>query len=358
MRPLYLAIFLSLCACSKTTSQEPVVDPSDPSRILREANDDPTAAKVDGTVILRSELEERVQSQVEQFRRTGRSITPAFEQSTRVALLNHLIDRAVLSAEGKRLGLIVDDSALKHHETMFRERLGTEQAFEGYLARIGRDAAGWRADQRQHLVQKLVFDRVLKTPSVTDDQLLKRYNAQSQRYAQRRRLRLGEILKRVPDAESMPDKAKRDGATKDAVTMINKLIVKLRKPGQRFSLLAQRALSDSPSKSRGGDIGWRVEERLAPAWLGHLKGAKKGAVVGPIESPDGVRLLKVIDVQEATQLSFDDVKLQLRRTAEARARATAERELVKQLRAKANISILDHRLKAKALPQPDPKVAK
>ncbi len=357
MRTLYLMILLGWCACSERSSRDPAVDPSDPSRILREANDDPTAAKVDGTIILRSELEERVQSQVEQFRRTGRSITPAFEQSTRVALLNHLIDRAVLSAEGKRLGVTVDDSALKHHETMFRERLGTEQAFEGYLARIGRDAAGWRADQRQHLVQKLVFDRVIKSVAVTDDQLLKRYNAQSQRYAQRRRLRLGEILKRVPNAAEMPDKTKRDRATKDAATMINKLIVQLRKPGQRFSLLAQR-VSDSPSKARGGDIGWRVADRLTPAWLGHLKDAKKGAVVGPIQSPDGVRLLKVIEIQEATQLSFDEVKVELRRTAEARARAKAERDFVKQLRAKANITILDHRLKTNELPQADRKVVK
>ena len=357
MRPLYLTILLGVGACSKTAPPGPKTDPSDPSRILREANDDPTAAKVDGTIILRSELEERVQSQVEQFRRTGRSITPAFEQSTRVALLNHLIDRAVLSAEGKRLGLKVEDSALKHHEAMFRERLGTEQAFEGYLARIGRDATGWRADQREHLVQKLVFDRVLKVPVITDDQLLERYKSQTQRYTQRRRLRLGEILKRVPDAKAMPDKAKRDQATAAARKAIVKLISQLRRPGQRFAPLAKRT-SDSPSKLRGGDIGWRVEERLSAAWLAQLKEAKKGRVVGPIESPDGVRLLKVVDVKEATQLSFDEVKVELRRTAEARARAEAERDLVKQLRAKANITILDHRLKNKALPSVDPKMVK
>ena len=85
--------------------------------------------------------------------------------------------------------------------------------------------------------------------------------------------------------------------------------------------------------------------------------AKKGRVIGPIESPDGVRLIKVIDVREATQLSFDEVKVELRRTAEARARAEAERNLVKQLRAKANITILDHRLKTKAVSTADPEAA-
>jgi len=357
MRLVYLLMLTSLWACSGTTSEEPKTDPSDPSRILREANDDPTAAKVDGTTILRSELEERVQSQVEQFRRTGRSITPAFEHSTRVALLNHLIDRAVLSAEGKRLGLKVDESALKHHEAMFRERLGTEQAFEGYLARIGRDAAGWRTDQRQHLVQKLLFDRVLKVAAVSDEELLQRYKSQTQRYTQRRRLRLGEILKRVPSAKDQPDKSNRDSVRKRARGVIENLVRQLRKPGQRFSTIAKR-VSDSPSKDRGGDIGWRVEERLDPGWMAQLKDAKKGAVIGPIESPDGMRLLKVIDVKEATQLSFEDVKVELRRTAEARARAQAERDLVKQLRAKANITILDRRLKSSGVPKTDSKVVK
>ena len=109
MRLIPLIMFCLLAACSRGTEspEQPPLDPTDPSRILRQAGDDPVAARVDGTIIKRSVLEERVQAQVEQFRRAGRSITPAFEQSARLALLNSLIDRALINAEGRRLGLKV-----------------------------------------------------------------------------------------------------------------------------------------------------------------------------------------------------------------------------------------------------------
>jgi parvulin-like peptidyl-prolyl isomerase len=346
MRFLCLAVFGLSFGCTQSESEpSEKVDPTDPSRILRAADDDPVAAKVDGTVILRSSLEERVQAQVEQFRLAGRSITPAFEQSTRVALLNHMIDRSLLTAEGKRLGIEVTDAALSHHEALFRERLGNEKAFQGYLARIGRQLEGWRSDQRQHLIQKMVFDQVLKPAPVGEAELLKQYEAQKQRYAQRRRLRLGEILKSVPTTEAMPDKGKRDRARAAAEKSIKKLIRRAQSPGQRFAALAAEQ-SDSVSKKRGGDLGWRIEESLSPDWLLLLKGAKKGAVVGPIESADGLRLLKVVDVEEARQLSFEDVKGELRRTALSRSRSKAERALVISLRDQANISILDRRLKS------------
>ena len=342
--PLCLIVVVAL-GCTDRPEAEPPRDPSDPSRIVREADDDPVAAKVDGVVILRSELEERVQSQVEQFRSAGRSITQSFEQSTRVALLNHLIDRTVLTAEGKRLGLTVDEGALKHHETRFKERLGTEQAFTGYLARIGRDEAGWRADQRQHLLQKLVFDRSIRAKPVREEALRADYERQQQRFSKRRRLRLGEILKRVPSAEALPDKAGRDRVRKGAKDSIERLIKQAQRPGQRFSKLAA-AQSESPSAKRGGDIGWRIEERLNPSWRGLLAGSSKGQVVGPIESPDGMRLLKVLEVEEATVLRFDDVRGELLRTAQARQRAEAERSLVRRLRQAANISVVDPRLTA------------
>jgi parvulin-like peptidyl-prolyl isomerase len=346
MRLILLTVLSIVAACSRAPeSTDPAqVDPSDPSRILRQADDDPVAARVDGTVIKRSVLEERVQAQVEQFRRAGRSITPAFEQSARLALLNSLIDRALINAEGRRLGLKVGDDELKHHETLFRERLGTQEAFDGYLARIGRDLSGWAADQRQHLLQKKVFDRSITVGAASDKELKARYDKQKQRYTKRRRLRLAELLKRVPNAQALPDKGKRDAAKAKARKVIAGLMRQASTPGSRFAKLAA-AHSDSRSKERGGDLGWRIEKSLSPQWMPLLKGAKKNAVVGPIDSPDGMRLLKVIDVQEAVELRFADVREELTREWQGRQRAESERALVAKLRKAATILVKDHRLK-------------
>ena len=122
-----------------------------PSRIVREADDDPVAAKVDGVVILRSELEERVRSQVEQFRaQVGRS--PSHSGRARASLLNHLIDRTVLTAEGKRLGLTVDEARSSIMRPASRAP-GNRASFHWVPRPNRRDEAGWRTDQQQHLLQ-------------------------------------------------------------------------------------------------------------------------------------------------------------------------------------------------------------
>jgi parvulin-like peptidyl-prolyl isomerase len=358
MHLILLIVFCFVAACSRAPESSDAVqaDPGDPSRILRPAGDDPVAARVDGTLIKRSVLEERVQAQVEQFRRAGRSITPAFEQSARLALLNSLIDRELINAEGRRLGLKVDDDELKRHETLFRERLGTQEAFDGYLARIGRDLSGWGTDQRQHLLQKKVFDRSITLGQASEQQLKARYDKQKKRYMKRRRLRLAELLKRVPSAEALPDKGKRDQAKAEARKLIAGLMRQARSPGSRFAKLAA-AHSDSASKGRGGDLGWRIEQSLSPQWVPLLKGAKKNAVVGPFDSPDGIRLLKVIDVQEAVELSFADVREELSREWQGRQRAESERALVVKLRKAAIILVEDHRLKERfELTQPKAKL--
>ena len=345
MRAVYFLMLSPCFACfSGGGSEEPPRDPDDPSRILRQAGDDPVAARVNGAVIRRSALEERVQAQVGQFRQAGRPITDAFVHSTRKALLNHLIDRALISAEGTRLKLTVEADELKHQETLFRERLGTQEAFDGYLARINRDLAGWQDDQRQHLLRRKVFERSAVAKPVDEAALRASYEKQKSRYARQRRLRLGEILKRVPTDTVMPDKTKRDAEMAKAKRAVEGLVKRAQTPGVRFSQLAMKH-SDSPSKARGGDLGWRTQTNLAPLWATQLKDAKKNAVVGPIQSPDGMRLLKVIDVEEARQLTFEDVREELRRELNHRARASAERALVASLRAKATILIEDHRLK-------------
>jgi peptidyl-prolyl cis-trans isomerase SurA len=334
------------CAAKTETPVEPKRDPGDPSRILREANDDPVAVRIDGMVVLRSELETRVQSQVEQFRRAGRSITQAFEDSIRVALLHHLIDRAVLSAEGKRLVISVSAAELEHHEKLFRQRLGNQEAFDGYLLRIGRDLEAWQADQTQHLLQAKIFERTAQKSEPSDAELRKRYSSQEKRYARARRLRLAEILIAVPNSDALPDKVKREDLRAKANLQIKRLMSKARRPGQRFSKLAA-AHSQSLSASRGGDLGWRFEGSLSPAWQPLLKGAKKGSVVGPIDSPDGQRLIKVVAVEEAHHLSFEDVRVELARSWQARRSAEQERALVAKLRAEATIVVEDQRLKGR-----------
>ena len=76
--PLCLIVVVALGCTDRPEAEPPRILRT--SRIVREADDDPVAAKVDGGGNC-AVAEERVQSQVEQFRSAGRSITQSFERA-------------------------------------------------------------------------------------------------------------------------------------------------------------------------------------------------------------------------------------------------------------------------------------
>jgi peptidyl-prolyl cis-trans isomerase SurA len=106
-----------------------------------------------------------------------------------------------------------------------------------------------------------------------------------------REYRLAQILLRVPEGASADDIQRRRAQA-------NELLNQARAPGADFAALAA-SRSDAPDAMSGGDLGWRVAERIPQIFLEALAGLKTGEVA-LVRSPNGFHLLKLLDQRNAT----------------------------------------------------------
>ena len=74
-----------------------------------------------------------------------------------------------------------------------------------------------------------------------------------------------------------------------------------------------KGFHEGPNASRGGRIGSIEQDKLRPEFAQALKGAKTGAVVGPVETPEGFYFLRVADMQEAKKQPFREVSEQIQK---------------------------------------------
>ena len=70
--------------------------------------------------------------------------------------------------------------------------------------------------------------------------------------------------------------------------------------------------SEGPDVSKGGNIGWIEETKLRKEFIDALKGAEKGKVVGPIQTPEGIYFIFVADKMASKSLPYEAVEEQLR----------------------------------------------
>jgi len=96
-----------------------------------------------------------------------------------------------------------------------------------------------------------------------------------------------------------------------------KLIGELEK-GANFGDLAKRESMD-PSKTTGGDIGWLTPDRMLKPFADAMVGLKKGEYTHkPIQTQYGWHVIRVDDIRDVTQPTFDQVHQRLDQVVQAK----------------------------------------
>lgn len=105
------------------------------------------------------------------------------------------------------------------------------------------------------------------------------------------------------------------------------------KKGADFQKLAETQSKDPSAKNNRGDVGFFGRDTFDPAFTEAAFGAKVGDIVGPIKTPFGFHVIKVVDRKVAKAPEFAEV--------EQKVRADYQREVLSaylvQLRKKAKI---------------------
>ena len=258
----------------------------------------PAAATVDGVPIPVS----RLQIELDRLRQGGPE-APAQVSAQDIpkyarALLEGLVDRALILERAKAAGLTVSDAE---------------------LARATESLAGADPDEmRERLLAEKYVAEQTKKEIASPAEARAWYDGHKSVFEEPESVHCLQIALRTPEE------------AKSALDQIRK--------GAAFGELAQR-LSISPDGKQGGDLGWFARGRMPKAFDDACFGLTPGKVSGVIASPYGFHVFKLLQRRPARQRKFDDVKREAELRATVDKRARAERELLAQLRASATVKV-------------------
>lgn len=238
-------------------------------------------------VILESELETEIARVRARLEREDRS-APSPEVLRRRVLEELVLERIQLQRAEQR-GISIDDEAV--NEALRNMAADRDTDLEGL--RQGMEAQGvpfeeLRADVRTQLIISRLRQRVVASQVQVSEQEIEDYLSRIERSSNRQaEYRLRHILVGLPSDAST-------GEVAEARTRAEDLVEQLRDGDAGFAALAQE-VSDGPQALSGGDLGWRRRADLPALFLDAIDDMEPGAVSGPLRSPNGFHVLKLVE---------------------------------------------------------------
>jgi peptidyl-prolyl cis-trans isomerase SurA len=284
---------------------------------------DRIVAVVNKEAITLSELNDQVAAAERQLLRQG---TPLPERS---ALERQVLDRLILLKAQLQLargtGVRVDEVQLDRAVERIAENNNmTLSVFRSALERDGVSFDKFREEVRDQIILTRLREREVDNKIQVSDSEIDQYLEQNKDASKpRTEFEIAHILVRLPDQAS-PERieaarARAEKARAEALA------------GADFAKLAA-SYSDGPDALKGGELGWRSEDRLPELFTAALSAMQPNGVSEVLRSPAGFHVLKLLGRRDAPGAGGAPVKQThvrqiLIKTSEAVSQADARRKL-------------------------------
>ena len=205
--------------------------------------------------------------------------------------LDLLIAQKIQLQMAAERGITVDNLAMQQaEENVARQNSLTVAQMHSRLQQEGIPLAAFRADLKKQLtIQKLREAEVDSKVRVNDlevDQYLREQKAKAGMANAVVQLNLGHLLVAVPENATPEQVQKLQAKAQQAADKI--------RAGEAFDAAVQE-FSDVPLGQGGGAIGMRPADRYPELFISATQSTPVGGVAGPVRSPAGFHLLKVIE---------------------------------------------------------------
>lgn len=224
------------------------------------------------------------------------------------------------------------ETALTQQRTVQTRRFAAAD-FRSQVTVTPADIQAWYDANKQQLqvpeqvqVQYLVLDEAAATQGiqVKDEDLTAYYEQNKNRFGQPERRRASHIMIELAPGAS-------EDARKAARIKADDLARQAAADPAQFAELARKNSQDAGSATNGGDLGWLAPGMLTGPLEKAIFGQAKDQVSGVVESPSGLHIVKVTEIQPAAIKPLAEVKDQI--TGEVRKQLAAVRfsEMASQL---------------------------
>jgi peptidyl-prolyl cis-trans isomerase SurA len=307
---------------------------------------DQIVAKVNGDIITSTELQRTQRQMVEELQQRG--ATPeqvtAMIQERGKDVLRDKIDQLLLVQKAKELSINVDQQFSKYQAEMMKSvQVADQEKFaEMVREQTGQTYEDWRNEVKNTMMTQNVMGREVQSKiTVPKPELLKYYEEHKSEFMRQEQVFLQEIF------------LKTEGGNDAAVEKKALDIVARAKKGERFHELA-RSNSDAESAQAGGELGGFKKGDLDPAIEKMVFEGGKGFVTDPpIRRSNGFLILKVLDVHQAGQATYEQVENEVMEKLYMPKMAPAMRAYLTQLRQEAFLEIREGWVDTGAAPGKD-----
>ena len=227
----------------------------------------------------------RIEQQLAQ--QGGNAPRPSRELIAR-EVLERIIQEKVQLQLAREMNLKVDDYAVNQAEAAVAQQNGlTVSELQRRLVSEGLNRDRFREELRNQLLLQRVREREVDAKVRVSDRDIDQFIREQQgSEVSAAEINLAHVLVRVPEDASPDVVAERQARAQQALD-------KLRSGGD-FATLA-REYSDAPDGPNGAVLGLRPADRYPELFVNAVRQVAVGDVVGPLRSPAGFHILKVVD---------------------------------------------------------------
>lgn len=248
---------------------------------------DSVVAVVNDDVITRQELNERLSDVSRQLRKQGTPL-PAADVLEK-QMLERMINDMLQAQFAKESGIRVDDVQLDAAIARIAQQnaFPSPLEFRAKLESEGIDYKKFREEIRGEIVSTRLREREVESKLVIGDSEVDNYLANKAKSSGAvEEYHLAHILVTVPERAS----AEKIQAARDRVD----LALRQLQGGADFAQVAA-GVSDAKDALKGGDLGWRLGDRIPPLFMNELQHLKAGQNTSVLRSPSGFHILKLVE---------------------------------------------------------------
>jgi len=257
-------------------------------------------AKVNGDIVTLSEFQARQVAAVQAA--GGLNSDERIERFLRennARILQEAIDDLLLVQKAQEMGMRLRPDYINDIiENIKKENnIQSDDDLQQQLRREGMSLDDLKRNIERSIMKRQLLSRELEAKiAVSEDDVRADYEARRAEYDRPGSLHLQEIVVK----------------TQSGSQALAGDLVRRARAGEDFAEMA-RAYSSSPTRSSGGDLGQLRKGDLAPDIEKVAFALPVGGVSDPLPTPEGFRILKVVEKTEATQVPFEDVKADIQK---------------------------------------------
>lgn len=280
-----LAVSASLLTSQFSLAQQ-VSAPAKPQAI------NSIAVVVNDEVITQQEVNERIVSVERRLKAQGTALPDRAELKKQL-IERLIVDRAQLQL-AKENGMRVDDVMLDRTlQRMAEQNKMNLQEFRNQIEREGTSFARFREEIRDDIMMQRIREREVDSKIlITESEIDNFLAAEASAKVGKQEINLLHILVRIPENATAEQIALRRNRAEEVVQ-------KLRSGGD-FAKLAV-TYSDSAEALKGGDIGWREQDRIPQLFIDAINKIKVGEFSEIVRSPNGFHILKLVGKRAASE---------------------------------------------------------